>query len=178
MASCPKGYFKLAFDLITPVRGLLRAGVTVGAGTDGAASNSTLDVLEAMQFIALGTKQQENDATVLTVSEALRIGTRGGATLSGMGDSLGALEVGRRADIVLVDLSGVHCRPVHDPRAALLYSARAVSDVRSVLVDGELVVADGRLLTYDLGEILASADAIAADLVDLSRGGSIQSYAP
>ncbi|HSN12926.1 MAG TPA: amidohydrolase family protein, partial [Propionibacteriaceae bacterium] len=106
------------------------------------------------------------------------IGTRGGATLSGMGSSLGALEPGRRADIVLVDLSGVHCRPVHDPRAALLYSARAVTDVHTVLVDGRLVVQDRRLLTYDLSEILADADAIASELVDLSTGATIQHYAP
>ncbi len=177
--SCgPKGYLKFAFDPITPVRGLLDAGVSVGAGTDGAASNSTLDVLEAMQFIALATKQQEHDVSALSISEALRIGTRGGATLSGMGESLGALEVGRRADIVLVDLSGVHCRPVHDPRAALLYSVRSTSDVHSVLVDGDLVVADRKLLTYDLEQILSDADAIAAELVDLSLGGTIQHYAP
>ncbi len=95
-----------------------------------------------------------------------------------MGDSLGALEVGRRADIVLVDLSGAHCRPVHDPRATLLYSVRSTSDVHTVLVDGELVVASRRLLTYDLAEILSDADAIAAELVDLSKGGTIQHYAP
>jgi 5-methylthioadenosine/S-adenosylhomocysteine deaminase len=178
VSSGPKGYLKFALDPITPIRRLLDAGVTVGAGTDGAASNNTLDVLEAMQYIAVSTKRQEHDAMALTISEALRIGTRGGATLSGMGDSLGALEVGRRADIVLVDLSGVHCRPVHDPRAALLYSVRAVNDVHTVLVDGELVVADHTLLTYDLAEILSAADAIAADLIDMSRGGSVQSYAP
>jgi 5-methylthioadenosine/S-adenosylhomocysteine deaminase len=95
-----------------------------------------------------------------------------------MGDSLGALEVGRREDIALVDLSGAHWRPVHDPRAALLFSTTAVSDVHTVLVVGEVVVADHALLTYDLGEILSAADAIAADLVDLSRRGSIQSHAP
>jgi 5-methylthioadenosine/S-adenosylhomocysteine deaminase len=178
VSSGPKGYLKFAFDPITPVRGLLDAGVTVGAGTDGAASNGTLDVLEAMQYLAVATKQQEHDVMALTTSEALRIGTRGGATLSGMGDSLGALEVGRRADIVLIDLSGAHCRPVHDPRAALLYSVRSTSDVHSVLVDGDLVVSDRKLLTYDLAEILGAADAIAADLVDLSRGGTIQNYAP
>ena len=178
VASCPKGYFKHALDPITPVRGLLNAGITVGAGTDGAASNNTLDVLEAMQWIALGTKQQEHDVMALTISETLRIGTRGGATLTGLGDVTGALEVGRHADIVLVDLSGVHCRPVHDPRATLLYSVRSTSDVHSVLVDGDLVVADRRLLTYDLAQILSDADAIAAELVDLSRGGTIQHYAP
>lgn len=178
VSSGPKGYMKFAFGQVTPVRGLLDAGVAVGAGTDGAASNSTLDVLEAMQYIAVATKQQEHDVMALTTSDAPRIGTRGGATLSGMGGSLGALEVGRRADIVLVDLSGVHCRPVHDPRAALLYSVRAPSDVHTVLVDGDLVVADRTLLTYDLSEILAEADAIAAELVDLSTGGTIQHYAP
>jgi 5-methylthioadenosine/S-adenosylhomocysteine deaminase len=178
VSSGPKGYLKFAFDPITPVRGLLDAGITVGAGTDGAASNGTLDVLEAMQFIAVATKQQEHDVMALTTSDALRIGTRGGATLSGMGSSLGALEVGRRADVVLVDLSGVHCRPIHDPRAALLYSVRSTSDIHTVLVDGNLVVADRKLLTYDLEEILSEADAIAAELVDLSQGGTIQHYAP
>lgn len=177
VASCPKGYFKHALDPITPVRGLLDAGVTVGAGTDGAASNNTLDVLEAMQWIALGTKQQEHDVLALSISETLRIGTRGGATLAGRGSDLGALEVGRRADIVLVDLSRPHCRPIHDARATLLYSAHG-TDVDTVIVDGRLVVSGHRLLTADVEAITAEADAIAADLVDLSRGGSIQHYAP
>ena len=178
ISSGPKGYLKHALHPITPIRGLLDAGITVGAGTDGAASNNTLDVLEAMQYIALVTKQQEHDVMALTISDALRMGTRGGATLSGMGSSLGALEAGRRADIVLVDLSGVHCRPVHDARAVLLYSVRASSDIHSVLVDGDLVVSDRKLLTYDLAQILSDADAIASELVDLSRGGTIQHYAP
>lgn len=178
VASCPKGYLKLAFNPITPVRQLLDAGVTVGAGTDGAASNGTLDVLEAMQFIALGTKFQEHDARAITTSEALRVGTRGGARLAGLGEITGALEVGRRADVVLVDLSGAHCRPVHDPRATLLYSVRSTSDVHTVIVDGQLVVADHTLQTYELGQILDHADALAADLVDLSCGGSIQQYHP
>lgn len=178
IASCAKTYLKEAIDPITPIRGLLDAGITVGVGTDGAASGNTLDVLEAMQYMALVTKQQEHDALALTISDALRIGTRGGATLSGMGSSLGALEVGRRADIVLVDLSGVHCRPLHDPRAALLYSVRSTSDVHTVLVDGDLVVANWKLLTFDLAEILSDADSIASQLVDLSHGGSIQHYAP
>lgn len=178
VASGPKGYMKFAFGPITPVRRLLDAGVAVGACTDGAASNNTLDVLEAMQFIALATKQQEQDVLAVTTSDVLRIGTRGGSRVTGLADQTGALEVGRRADIVLVDLSGAHCRPVHDPRAALLYSVRTTSDVHTVLVDGEVVVADHRLLTYDLDEILSEADAIAADLVDLSRGGTIQNYAP
>ena len=177
VACCPKVYLKHALHPLTPVKRLLAAGIAVGAGTDGAAGHNTLDVWEAMRLVALTQKQAERDATWMTVSDTIRLATRGGATALGLGDTIGALEPGRRADIVLVDLGGPHCRPVHDPVAALVYSARA-SDVRTVVVDGQVVVRDGQLLTVDLPELLARIEARLPALRDTSHGRAVQHYDP
>ena len=176
VASCPKGYFKVAMQTMTPVRGLLAHGIRVGVGTDGAASGNTLDVLEQTRLLALSQKQQENDPGFLTTSDALRLATRGGASLAPFGTT-GSLEVGAVADVVLVDLSGPHCQPVHDPLATLLYSARA-SDVRTVIVNGDIVVEDRRLVRGDLGEIVRNAAAVAPELLTRRPGEAVAHYAP
>ncbi|MGW6281540.1 amidohydrolase [Kribbella sp. NPDC055071] len=177
VASCPKVYLKLAMGAVTPIKSLQSAGVRVGAGTDGAAANNTLDVWESLRMVALTQKQREDDAEWMTVSDTLRLATRGGAAAAGLEDRVGALEPGRQADLALVDLSGPHNQPLHDPRAALVYSVRA-SDVVTVVVDGNVVVRDRQLTTMDLDEVLADARALAHTLVDLSKGGAIQHYAP
>jgi 5-methylthioadenosine/S-adenosylhomocysteine deaminase len=177
VACCPKVYLKLALGSTTPIKALQAAGVAVGAGTDGAAVHNTLDVWEALRLVALTQKQRERDAEWMTISDTLRLATRGGAAAAGLTELTGAIEVGRRADVTLVDLTGPHCQPVHDPRAALVYSVRA-ADVVTVLVDGEIVVRDRQLTKVDLGEILDDAKDLAHTLVDLSTGGAIQHYAP
>lgn len=177
VASCPKVYLKLAMGEVTPIKALQSAGVAVGVGTDGAAVHNTLDVRESLRMVALTQKQREHDAEWMTLSDTLRLATRGSAAAAGLGDRIGVLEPGRRADIALVDLSGAHNQPVHDPRAALVYSVRA-SDVVTVLVDGEVVVRDRQLTTMDLAEVIADAQALAHTLVDLSKGGAVQHYAP
>ncbi len=177
VASCPKVYLKLAMGSTTPIKALQSVGVKVGAGTDGAAVHNTLDVWESLRMVALTQKQRERDADWMTISDTLRLATRGGAAAAGMPDAIGALEPGRRADIALVDLSGPHCQPVHDPRAALVYSARA-SDVVTVVVDGNVVVRNRQLTTMDLGDFLAEAKDLAHTLVDLSKGSAVQHYAP
>jgi 5-methylthioadenosine/S-adenosylhomocysteine deaminase len=177
VASCPKVYLKLAMGEVTPIKSLQSAGLTIGVGTDGAAVHNTLDVWESLRMVALTQKQREQDAEWMTISDTLRLATRGGAAAAGLTKEIGAIEEGRRADIALVDLSGPHCQPLHDPRAALVYSARA-SDVVTVLVDGEIVVRDRRLVTMDLAEVLADAKDLAHTLVDLSKGGAVQHYAP
>ncbi|MFF4276480.1 amidohydrolase [Streptomyces sp. NPDC001536] len=177
VACCPKVYLKHALSPLTPVRDLLDAGVTVAVGTDGAAGHNTLDVWEALRLLALTQKQAVRDATWMTVSDTLRLATRGGARALGLQDRIGALEPGMRADIVLTDLSGSHCRPLHDPRAALVYSARA-SDVRTVVVDGRVLMRDGRLLTVDEPALLAEADSRVARILDTSHGRAVQHYDP
>ncbi|MFI7706157.1 amidohydrolase [Nonomuraea sp. NPDC049480] len=177
VACSPKGYLKHALVPLTPVRALLDAGVTVAAATDGPASNNNLDVWESLRLIALTQKQAERDATWMTLSDTLRLATRGGAHALGLGDRIGCLEPGKRADIVLMDLSGVHCRPLHDARAALVYSARA-SDVRTVLVDGRILMRDGRLTTIDVPALLGEIDGRVARLLDISHGTAVQHYDP
>ncbi|WP_371403082.1 amidohydrolase [Kribbella sp. NBC_00662] len=177
VASCPKVYLKLAMGEVTPIKGLRSAGVHVGIGTDGAAVHNTLDVWEAIRMVALTQKQREHDAEWMTLSDTLRLATRGSAAAAGLADHIGVLEPGRQADIALVDLGAPHNQPVHDPRAALVYSVRA-SDVVTVLVAGKVVVRDRLLTTMDVQEVLADAKSLAHTLVDLSKGGSIQHYAP
>ncbi|MFF0342525.1 amidohydrolase [Kribbella sp. NPDC004875] len=177
VASSPKVYLKLAMGEVTPIKGLRSAGVPVGIGTDGAAVHNTLDVWEAIRMVALTQKQREHDAAWMTLSDTLRLATRGSATAAGLGNDVGVLEPGRQADIALVDLSGPHNQPIHDPRAALVYSVRA-SDVVTVLVAGQVVVRDRQLLTMDRDEVLADARELAHALVDLSTGGAVQHYEP
>lgn len=176
VACCPKGYFKHALDPMTPVRKLRDAGIRVGVGTDGAAVGNTLDVWEQTRLLALSQKRQERDPEFLTVSDAVRIATVGGASLAPFGVS-GRLEVGEPADVVLVDLTGPHCQPLHDPLAALVYSMRA-SDVVTVVVDGRVVVRNRVLCTADLAEIVADAARVAPELLATRPGESVQHYAP
>ncbi|QKJ18241.1 amidohydrolase family protein [Microbacterium hominis] len=176
VACCPKVYFKHDIDPITPVRLLHEWGISVGAGTDGAAGGNTLDVWEAMRWTALAQKRQEHDPLFLPVSDAFALGTRGGATAASHSNA-GVLRAGAVADIVLVDVSGPHCQPIHDLTATLVYSVRA-SDVHSVIVDGELVVRARQLCNAELAEIVEEARATAPELVKIRPGEAVQHYAP
>ncbi|MET3803796.1 5-methylthioadenosine/S-adenosylhomocysteine deaminase [Nakamurella sp. UYEF19] len=177
VASCPKVYLKHALWPLTPIRHLLDLGVTVAAGTDGAAGHNTLDMWEALRLVAMTQKLETRDAMFLSVSDTLRLAMRGGAQAARLGDGAGALEVGQRADIVLVDLSGIHHRPLHDPRAALVYGVQTL-DVKSVVVDGKVLMRDRQLLTVDVPGLLTEIDSRVARLVDVSSGASVQFYDP
>ena len=152
VAHCPKTYMKLAAGL-TPIPALRAAGVSIGLGTDGAASNNTLDIWESLRMMALSQKTKANDPEVMPVGEALDIALRGSAASLGLGDKLGQLVPGYLADIALVDLSGAHHQPLHSMTANLVYSARA-SDVQTVIVNGKVIMRDRQLLTIDKAEII------------------------
>jgi 5-methylthioadenosine/S-adenosylhomocysteine deaminase len=175
VATCPKVYLKLAMGNTTPIKQLQSAGIPVAIGTDGAAVHNTLDMWESLRLTALTQKHQEQDAEWMPLSETLRLATRNGATASH--HNTGTLQPGRQADIALVDLSTPHNQPLHNPLAALVYSIRP-TDVVHVLVDGDLVVHNRSLTTADLTQILSEANSVAHTLVDLTRPGAIQHYAP
>jgi cytosine/adenosine deaminase-related metal-dependent hydrolase len=177
VTSCPKVYLKHALWPLTPIRDLLDLGVTVAAGTDGAAGHNTLDVWEALRLVAMTQKLETRDAMFLSVSDTLRLAMRGGAAAARLPPGAGALEPGQLADIVLVDLSGLHHRPLHDPRAALVYGVQT-NDVKSVVVDGRVLMRDRKLLTVDVPGLLAEIDARTGRLVDTSSGASVQFYDP
>ena len=160
-----------------PVPAMREAGVPVGLATDGPVSNNTLDILESLRLMALVQKHESGDPRRMTVGEALTIATRGSARVYGLPDDLGHVAPGFLADVVLVDLSGLHNQPTHDPAANLVYSVRA-SDVRTVICDGKVLMRDRELLTLDKAEITAK---VGESMVRLSRrvpGSRIQLYRP
>jgi 5-methylthioadenosine/S-adenosylhomocysteine deaminase len=152
IAHAPKTYMKLASG-IAPIVEFRQAGIPVGLATDGAASNSTLDLWESLRLMALVQKSAKGSAEVLPISEALYIATRESARVFGLPDELGAIEPGYLADIILVDLSGVHHQPLHNVGASLVYNTRA-SDVQTVIVDGKVVMRDRQLLTINKAEVI------------------------
>lgn len=177
VACCDKVYLKHAQSGTTPVRMLHDAGITVGVGTDGPGSHNTLDVLESMRFLSLTEKDRHSDATWLTSAHALDLATRQSAALFGLGDRLGAIRPGYRADIALINTRGPHMQPMHDLAAALVLSVKS-SDVSTVLVDGKVVVRDHRLTTLDLAPAIEELNRRVPELRNTSHGRRIQDYNP
>ena len=142
---CPKSNAKLG-NGHAPVVSLLKAGVNVALGTDGAASNNSQDMIEEMRMASLLQKAQLENPTVLPAREVTMMATRNGADALGMGAR--RIAVGEDADVVLVDLSGVDTVPAYNPFSALVYAGHA-SDVTDVIVAGEYLLRDRKLLTID-----------------------------
>jgi 5-methylthioadenosine/S-adenosylhomocysteine deaminase len=140
---------------------LLAAGVTVGLGTDGCASNNDLDLFGEMDTVAKLHKVRRLDPTVADAATVLRLATIEGARVLGLGDRIGSLEPGKRADLIVVDTRQPHLTPLYNPVSHLVYAARG-ADVRHTVIDGRLVMRDRRLLTLDLPSLLDQARAKAA----------------
>ncbi|GAA3557623.1 amidohydrolase [Streptomyces osmaniensis] len=175
VATAPRGYLKFAWPTTTPVRALRDIGIPVGLATDGAASNNSLDVWESMALTALVQKSTTGDPRWLTARQALHHATLQSARAVGLGDRIGTLAPGRRADIVLVDLSGPHTQPVHDLAATLVHSARS-SDVRTTIVDGRILMRDRELLTIDVPQVVGELGERMPALLDRGHGRRIQDY--
>ena len=145
VAHCPASNMKLASG-IAPVEAMLDAGVTVGIGTDGAASNNDLDAFDEIRDAAMVGKLKADDAAAVAAPAVVRAGTAGGAEVLGF-DS-GRVEAGALADLAVIDLEKPHLTPAHDLVSHLAYAVRG-SDVRHTVVDGEVVVRDREVLTLD-----------------------------
>jgi 5-methylthioadenosine/S-adenosylhomocysteine deaminase len=176
VAHCPKTYLKLGMGL-TPIAGLREAGIAIGLGTDGAVSNNTLDIFESLRLMALLQKHEARNPEVLPISEALAIATTGSARAVGLGDQIGQLVPGYRADLILVDMSGSHCQPLHSLTTSLVYNIRA-SDVQTVLVDGQLIMRDRQLLTLDKAQIIKEVSRSMDRLAQRVPEKRIQIYNP
>ncbi|MFE0331075.1 amidohydrolase [Streptomyces sp. NPDC058960] len=157
VAHCPVSNLKLGCG-IAPVPRLLDAGVTVGLGTDGAVSSNTLDVFDAMRQAALVHKAA-GDPTAVDAEQAVRMATIEGARALGLGDRLGSLEAGKRADLIVLDLGRPHLRPRHDVWSTLAYAAHS-ADVRDTVVDGRILMRDRVLTTLDEAAALAELEAV------------------
>ncbi len=174
VAHCPKTFLKLASG-IAPVMEMRRAGVAVGLGTDGAASSNTLDIFEQMRLAAELQKHEHEDSTLLTLDEALGMATVEGAKALRQQDQLGRLAPGFLADVILVRLDGAHVQPVHDVRAALVYSVRA-SDVETVIVNGRILMEGRRLVTIDKERVLKEVAGRADRLLETGHGRRLAVY--
>jgi 5-methylthioadenosine/S-adenosylhomocysteine deaminase len=176
IAHAPKTYLKLAMD-IAPVLAFREAGIPVGLATDGAVSNNTMNLWESLRLLAMMQKDRAKTPEVMPIPEALHIATRESARVFGLADDLGAVEPGYLADVILVDLSGVHHQPLHSVTASLVYNVQP-SDVQTVIVNGKIIMRDRVLLTLDKAEIIAQVRASMARLAQRQTNKRIQSYNP
>jgi 5-methylthioadenosine/S-adenosylhomocysteine deaminase len=141
---------------VSPVPDLLAAGVAVGLGTDGPASNNNLDMFEEMDTAAKLHKLVREDATAMPARTVFHMATLGGAKALGIDDRVGSLEAGKFADLVLVDARAPELTPMYDVYSHLVYAAKG-ANVATVVVNGRIVVRDRRMETVDEGEVLAKA---------------------
>lgn len=155
VAHCSSSNLKLASGL-APVVELLRAGVNVGLGTDGAASNNRLDLFSEMRMTALLAKGVSGDAAALPAATVLKMATLDAARALNLDDRIGSIAPGKRADLVAVDLRGLVCQPVFDPVSHLVYVAGR-EHVTHVWVDGKLKLNDRRLVNLDADDLTARA---------------------
>ena len=167
VAHNPSSNLKLA-NGIAPVQTLLDEGINVSLGTDSAASNNNLNLFEEMHLAALLQKWLRRDAEALPARQVVRMATIHGAKALGLDAEIGSLEVGKRADVIMIDAGQPHLAPRHDPVALLVYSAQA-ADVCTVLVNGRILLEDRVLKTLDAEALLAQAGDQAHSLLERSK---------
>ncbi len=172
----PKTYLKLGMGL-TPIYDLQDIGVAVGLGTDGAVSNNTLDIFESLRLMAMLQKHEARDPEVMTIAEALKIAFIGSSKVLGLEKQIGRLAPDYLADIVLVDMNGSHCQPLHSLTATLVYATRA-TDVQTVIVNGQVIMRDRQLLTLNKAEIITEVQKNMARLAQRVPNKRIQVYNP
>lgn len=139
------------------VPALRQAGVEVGLGTDGAASNNDLDMFEAMRQAALLHKLTTGDPRAVPATTAVAMATIEGARALGMQDRIGSLEPGKRADLILVSMAGARQTPMYDPVSHLVYVARG-TDVTNTIVNGRILMRDRQVLTLNEASVIREAN--------------------
>ncbi len=162
VAHCPESNLKLASG-IAPVVRMLAAGMAVGIGTDGSASNNDVDMFGEMGTAARIHKVATMDPTAMDAATTLHAATMGGARALGAERMIGSLEPGKKADCIVLDLDQPHLTPVYSPVSHLVYAARG-SDVTDSVIGGRLVMEERRLLTLDEPAILARMREMAAGI--------------
>ena len=151
----PSSNMKLASGS-SPVHEMLKAGVTVALGTDGATSNNNLDMLEEIRLASFLQKLSTMDPTALPARQALQLATQYGAAAIGQADVLGSIEPGFKADLAIYDTTAPHWHPRHDLSSLLAYAANS-ADVSYTLVDGRVLYRKGDFTTIDIEKVKAEA---------------------
>ncbi len=160
---------------VAPVPDMLKAGVKVGLGTDGPMSGNTISVIDEFNQVAKIHKLVAKDRSLMSPVEIIKMATIGGAEVLGLDDEVGSIEIGKKADIVVIDTKAPNMTPIYNPYSALVYSAYA-SNVRHNIIDGQLIMKDRTILTADEAKIreeaLAFTKKIEAFLIE--KGEKIQ----
>jgi 5-methylthioadenosine/S-adenosylhomocysteine deaminase len=158
----PESNAKLASG-IAPLPKILGSGIPVGLGTDGCASNNNLDLFHEMDMAAKLHKAATFDPTTMAARTVVEMATIGGARAIGLGTRIGSLEVGKQADVIIIDTAKSHLTPIYHPESHIVYAAKS-SDVRDVVVDGHVRVRNRNVLSMDVEEIMARVREIAQDI--------------
>jgi 5-methylthioadenosine/S-adenosylhomocysteine deaminase len=158
---CPSSNLKLGSG-VAPVAAMRARGIRVSLGADGAACNNHLDMFTEMRLAALLQAVAQGPGA-LTARDALAMATRGGAAALGLDADIGSVEAGKHADLIVIDRDRPHLLPGLNPYSTIVYAARA-TDVRTTIVDGEVLVRDGQQVRVDLDEIGADARTAAREL--------------
>lgn len=156
VSHCPMSNKKLASG-IALVPEMLKIGITVSLGTDSVASNNTLDMFSDMRTCALLHKVNKLDPTVVTARQVIKMATIDGARVLELGDKIGSLEVGKRADIITINLNKPHLVPMYDPYSHLAYCVGG-EDVNDVIINGKVIMRNREVKTIDEKKILAEAN--------------------
>jgi 5-methylthioadenosine/S-adenosylhomocysteine deaminase len=159
----PGSNMKLASGF-APVQAMLEKGLNVSLGTDGASSNNNLSMFKELNLAALINKAVDEDALSVKAEDALRMATINGARGLQWDREIGSLEVGKRADIILVDLDKPHLTPRHNLVSSLAYSTYG-SDVNTVIVDGRVLMHNREMKTIDMEKVKYMAQNRAMDLI-------------
>jgi 5-methylthioadenosine/S-adenosylhomocysteine deaminase len=167
VAHNPESNMKLASGA-APIPKYLAAGVALGLGTDGAASNNDLDMFEAMRQASFLAKLAARDPTALTAQAALDMATIGGAHALHMERAIGSLEVGKRADVITVSMAAPRQTPLYDPISHLVYTTRG-DDVRTTIVNGKVLMSDRQVRTLNRAAVIADANALAQKVREAVR---------
>lgn len=165
----PTSNMKIASGF-APIPEMLAAGVQVGLGTDGAASNNDLDMWDEIRMAAFIHKARLLDPKSMPAATVLSIATSGGAKAIGLGEKVGTLTRGQRADLIQISLEAAHLVPLYDVTSHLVYAVDA-QDVQSVIVDGQILMLDRKVLTLNENEIIRQARAIASRIDAKIRNG-------
>jgi 5-methylthioadenosine/S-adenosylhomocysteine deaminase len=168
VVTTPESNMKLASG-IAPVKKLQDAGITVGIGTDGCASNNDLDMFGEMDTTAKLGKVSTMDPTTASAPSVLRMATIQGAKALGMEATIGSIEEGKSADIIIVDTSTPHMTPMYDPFSHLVYAANG-GDVTHTIIGGRLVMENRRLITLNIEDVLDAARSKQRKVLDWLNG--------
>ena len=158
----PESNAKLASG-IAPVPKFLESGIAVGLGTDGCASNNNLDLFHEMDMVAKLHKAEKFDPTIMDAKTVVKMATTTGARAIGLDHRIGSLQVGKQADLIVIDTRAPHMVPMYHPESHIVYTAKS-SDVRDVIIEGRVLVRNRKVLHLDVGEIMTNVREIAGHI--------------